>query len=563
MSKKILIIGSVAAGASSAARLRRLDEKADIIMFEMGPYMSYANCGLAYAVGKVIADIDFLLVQTPEEFNERFNVDVRINNEAVKIDRHKKEVHIHDLQTGRKYTETYDKLILAPGAEPVVPAIDGIDSKRVFTIKTIPDTERIKSFIETEKPKKALIIGAGYIGLEMAENLARLGISVGIIEALNQPLAFLDAEMSNIISKHLVSKNVALWLGEKVLSIKESKSGLTAKLSSGSELDCDFVVCAAGVRPRTELANDAGLAIGKTGGIKVDEYLRTNDHDIYAAGDAIETADTVLGMPRLNMLAGPANKQGRIAADNICGRNVKYKTAPSTAIVNIFELTAATTGANETQLRQCSIPYEKIYLHPFHHGTYYPGAKQMSIKLLFSKPDGRILGAQIVGREGVDKRIDIIATAIYAGQTVFDLQNLELAYAPQYGSAKDPINMAGFAAANSLDGTVDIKHISGLEDSDFVLDVRTLPEAKKGMIPKAVHIPLDELRSNLTGLPKDRTIYVYCGTGLRSYIAARILKQNGFDVKNLPGGYMTYMSNQGVNPTSPELQSLRAVFLAG
>jgi len=354
-----VIIGSVAAGASAAARLRRLDEKASILLLEKDMYMSYASCGLAYTVGKVIPDIDFLLIQTPEEFTERFNVDVRVGNEVTKINRQKKELEVHDHQANKTYIETYDKLILAPGAESVTPGIEGIDSKKVFTIKTIPDAERIKSFIETENPKKALVIGAGYIGMEMAENLARIGISTGVVEALEQVMPYFDDEMSSLLTKHLTNKKIALWTGEKVVSIKETTGGLSVRLSSDSDLNCDFVVVAAGVKPRTQLARNAELEIGQTGGIKVNEYLQTSDPDIYAVGDAVETTDAVLEVPTLSMLAGPANKQGRIAADNICGRKVKYKNSLATAIVNIFELTAATTGASEKKLRQHNLPYEK------------------------------------------------------------------------------------------------------------------------------------------------------------------------------------------------------------
>jgi NADPH-dependent 2,4-dienoyl-CoA reductase/sulfur reductase-like enzyme/rhodanese-related sulfurtransferase len=399
---------------------------------------------------------------------------------------------------------------------------------------------RISEFISTHDHGKAVVVGAGYIGLEMAENLHARGLSVEVVEMLDQVMPGLDKEMAWFLQQHLNERGVALRLGDGVSSFHQTGSSLKVKLRSGSELDCDFAMLTVGVRPEVKLAREAGLEIGDQGGIKVNEYLRTSDPDIYAVGDAVEVRNFVLGDATLIPLAGPANRQGRIVADNVCGKNRKYKGTQGTAILKVFDLTVAMTGASENALAEASIEYEKVYLHPANHAGYYPGAKQMHIKLLFAKPDGKILGAQIVGSDGVDKRIDVLAVAIRAGMTVFDLQELELAYAPPYGSAKDPVNMAGYVAANTLDGTVKVKHFNELEEDDFVLDVRTPAEFAKGGIPNARNVSLNQLRDKLHELPRDRTIHAYCGVGLRSYIACRILEQNGFDVRNLSGGYATY-----------------------
>lgn len=540
MSRKILIVGGVAGGASAAARLRRLDETAEIIMFERSEHVSFANCGLPYYIGGTIEKRVALLLQTPESFKRRFNIDVRVNSEVLAINRNDKEVEVLDIAANKKYTERYDSLILSPGAEPVRPNIPGADSDRVFTLRNVADTDRISNFIDTRKPSKAVVVGAGYIGLEMAENLRSRGLDAEVVEMTDQVLPAIDKEMAWFLHNEIKKHGVGLRLGESVVSFDQNGSSLVVKLESGDELECDFAMLAAGVRPEVKLAEQAGLQIGDCGGIKVNEFLRTSDPDIYAIGDAVEVQDFVLGKATLIPLAGPANKQGRMIADNLCGKGRKYCGSQGTGILKVFDLTAAMTGASEKALAKTDIDYEKLYLHPVNHAGYYPGAKLMHIKLLFSKPDGRILGAQIIGSDGVDKRIDILAVAMRAGMTVFDLQELELAYAPPYGSGKDPVNIAGFAAANILDGTINVKHFNELEKEDFVLDVRTPGEFAGGAIEGAQNIPVDSLRDRLGELPKDKTIHAYCGVGLRSYIACRILMQYGYDAKNMPGGYMTY-----------------------
>jgi NADPH-dependent 2,4-dienoyl-CoA reductase/sulfur reductase-like enzyme/rhodanese-related sulfurtransferase len=540
MARKVLIVGGVAGGASAAARLRRLDEAAQIIMFERGQHISFANCGLPYYIGGTITHREELLLQTPESFKQRFNVDVRVGSEVVGINRDKKEVEVVEPASNRHYVEKYDQLVLSPGAEPVRPAIAGIDSDKVFTLRNLADMDRIVEFIGANNPRHALVVGAGYIGLEMAENLRARGLSVEIVEMLDQVMPGLDKEMAWFLQRHLIEHGVALRLGDGVGSIQQEGSSLEVTLRSGNKLRCDFAILAAGVRPEVKLAKDGGLEIGARGGIKVNEYLQTSDPDIYAIGDAVEVRDFVLGGAALIPLAGPANKQGRMVADNICGRKHRYSGTQGTAILRLFDLTAAMTGASEKALAKTNVEYEKVYLHPAGHAGYYPGAQPMHIKLLFGKPQGRILGAQIVGGDGVDKRIDVLAVAIRAGMTVFDLMELELAYAPPYGSAKDPVNMAGYVAANILDGTVRVKHFNELKKDDFLLDVRTPAEFAKGSVPNAKNVPLGAIRNRLDELPRDRTIHAFCGVGVRSYIACRILEQNGFDVRNLPGGYMTY-----------------------
>jgi len=540
MSRKILIVGGVAGGATAAARLRRLDEKAKIIIFERGPYISFANCGLPYHIGKVIKNRRKLLVQTSERFKTRFNIDVRVNNEVTAINRQRKLVEVKDLATGRTYQESYDKLVLSPGAEPVRPPIEGINSDGVFTLRNIPDMDAIIDFLDRTNPQRAVVVGASYIGLEMAENLSRRGLRVAVVEMLNQVMPTMDKEMAAYIHQHLCEKNIATWLGDAVSAIRQEAKGLKVVLKSSTELPCDLVILAVGVRPETHLAEKAGLQIGTTGGIKVNQYLQTSDPDIYAIGDAIEVTHFVLGTPCLIPLAGPANRQGRIAADNICDRNVSYEGTQGTAVLKVFDITAAMTGASEKALKKANIGYEKIYIHPANHAGYYPGAEEMHIKVLFTRPEGKLLGAQIVGGDGVDKRIDVLATALRAGFTIFDLQKLELAYAPPYGNAKDPVNMVGFVAGNVLDGTVDVGHFEQLGEEDFILDVRTSQEASQGMLPNAVNICVDELRQHLEELPRDKDIHVYCLQGLRSYISCRILSQNGFKAKNLSGGYKSY-----------------------
>jgi NADPH-dependent 2,4-dienoyl-CoA reductase/sulfur reductase-like enzyme/rhodanese-related sulfurtransferase len=462
---------------------------------------------------------------------------------VIKIDRKHKQLNVKELSSGNVYTEGYDKLILSPGAEPAKPPIPGIESPRIFTLRSIPDTDAINEFITEHNPKRAVVIGGGYIGIEMAENLRKRGMLVAIIEMLDQVMPILDKEMANLLHEHLYEQSVALWLDDAVAGFRESDSKLFVALKSGMKTCCDMAVLAVGVKPETKLAKESGLQIGITGGIKVNENLQTSDPDIFAIGDAIEVQHFVLKTPALIPLAGPANKQGRIAADNICGRNVKYKGTQGTAILKVFELTVGITGASEKDLKKANVDYGKSYIHPANHAGYYPNAQEMHIKMLFSKPEGRILGVQIVGKDGVDKRIDVFAAAIRAGMSVFDLQELELAYAPPYGSGKDPVNMAGFVAANTLDGTVETMHWDELDDSDFIIDVRTPGEFARSNVPGSSNIYVNDLRNKLKELPKDKTINAYCTVGVRSYIACRILQQNGFHVRNLSGGYVTYCAH--------------------
>lgn len=542
---KIIIVGGVAGGASAAARLRRLNEDAEIILFEKGEYISYANCGLPYYIGEVIKEREKLVVQTPEGMSKRFNIDIRTSSEVTKINPDEKTVAVHDIKNDRTYTESYDKLILSPGAEPIKPPMPGIDSKNIFTLRNIPDTFKIKDYVDYNKPKKAVVVGGGFIGLEVAENLKEVGLDVTVVELADHVMAPLDYEMASIVHQHLKDKGIKLILKDGVKEFQHKDNSTTVVLNSGKTIDTDMVVLGIGVRPDIKLAKDAGLAIGARGGIKVNEYLQTSNPDIYAVGDAIEVKDYINGSNTLIPLAGPANKQGRIAADNICGRNSKYDGTQGTSVAKIFDLTVAATGNNETILKRAGIDYEKVIIHPNSHASYYPDALPMTIKLIFKKDDGKILGAQIVGFDGVDKRIDVIATAIRANMTVYDLEELELSYAPPYSSAKDPVNMAGFAASNILRGDISVFHWDEIKKIDMsksvILDVRTDMEYQLGNIKGSINIPVDELRENLDKIPKDKDIYVYCQVGLRGYIACRILMQNGFkSVKNLSGGYKIY-----------------------
>ncbi|NPV26092.1 MAG: pyridine nucleotide-disulfide oxidoreductase family protein [Firmicutes bacterium] len=547
MGKRILIVGGVAGGASAAARLRRLDEQAEIIMFERGEHISYANCGLPYFVGGVITKRNNLFVQTPASMRKRFNIDVRVQNEVIRIYPKEKEVEVKDLVTGEVYREAYDYLILSPGASPFVPDIAGIKLPNVFTFRKFTDSDLVKRQIELAKPQSAVVIGGGFIGLEMAENLRKFGAAVTLVEMANQVMPPLDYEMAVFIHQELKRNGVNLCLKEKVVAIEGTNRAEAVVLASGSRIPAEMVIVAIGVRPEVHLAKEAGLAIGSTGGILVDEYLRTSDPFIYAIGDAIQVKDFVNGHDTHIPLAGPANKQGRLVADTIAGIPSKYKGTQGTAIVQVFDLVAASTGNNEKTLRKLGSEYLASYTHPASHATYYPGAVPMSIKLLFTPRDGKILGAQIVGSKGVDKRIDVLATAIRAGLTVFDLTELELAYAPPFSSAKDPVNMAGYVASNIVKGDMEIIHwheIAGLNPEESVLvDVRTPREVEAGTIPGAINIPVDELRERLGELPRDKEIIVFCQVGLRAYIATRILRQHGFKrVKNLSGGWMTYRS---------------------
>lgn len=542
MGLKVLIVGGVAGGASVAARLRRLNEEAEIILFERGEYISYANCGLPYYLGGVIGKKEHLIIMAPEIFKKRFNVDVRIGHEVIKIDRSQKQVEVFDRINGRTYRESYDKLVLSPGAEPSRPPIKGIDLEGVFTLRTIPDAEAINRFIAYRKAKQTIILGAGAIGLEVAENLRKRGLEVTLTDVLNQVLPYLDQEMSFYVEENLKQEGISLKLGQPVLTFEKKGEKISVRWENGEEKECDFVILATGIKPEVKLAIDAGLDIGENGGIKVNEFLQTNDPDIYAVGDAIETEELISKRKMIIPLAGPANKQGRVVANNICGRQERYKGTLATSILKVFNITVASTGINERSLPLINEDYEKIYLHPYDHATYYPGASPIHMKILFSKKSKRILGAQMIGQIGVDKRIDVIATAIYGGLNIIDLKDLHLAYSPPYGSAKDPINMVGFIAENIIKNIVNVTHWDHVDSGDFLLDVRSEEEFKKGHVPYAVNIPLESLRFNLDKLPQNRLIKVYCSQGLRSYIACRILMQKGYQAENLSGGYLTYLA---------------------
>lgn len=540
-----LIIGGVAGGATVAARLRRMDEKANIILFERGKYVSYANCGLPYYIGDTINNREKLFVQTAKGFTDRFRIDIRTEQEVTAIRPDKKEVEIKNLSTGETYTETYDKLVLSPGAEPLRPGIEGIGSKKIFTLRNVPDTDTIKNYVNTENPKRAIVVGGGFIGLEMAENLYDLGIQVDVVEMANQVMAPLDFSMAAIVHRQLTDKGVGLHLEDGVSRFEEKDGGVTVHLRSGKQIATDMVLLSIGVRPETKLAKDAGLAIGERGGITVNDYMQTSDADIYALGDAVEVRHLVTGQPALIPLAGPANKQGRIVADNIVfGNKEKYPGSIGTSIAKVFDLTVAAAGANAKLLQQNNIPYISSYTHGASHAGYYPGAVPLSIKILFAPENGKLLGAQIVGFNGVDKRIEMLAQVIQRGGTVHDLAELEHAYAPPYSSAKDPVNMAGFVAENILNKKSRIiqwRELAELPADTIRIDVRTHDEYKLGTIPGFINIPVDELREHLDELPKEKPIVVTCAVGLRGYLAYRILVQNGFKhVRNLSGGYKTW-----------------------
>ncbi len=541
---KLLIVGGVAGGASAATRARRLAEDAQIIVFERGPDVSFANCGLPYYVGGEIAERGKLLVTTPQRLRDRFQLDVRTRSSVEAIDRQVKKVRVRELDTGREYEETYDKLILAPGAAPLVPPIPGVDLPGIFTLRNLQDVDRIKERVDLGV-KQAVVVGAGFIGLEMVENFVRRGVATTVVELQDQVLPPLDKEMTAPISDTLAAHGVTVILSDSASAFEEAADGLVVRLKSGRQLSAQLVLLGVGVRPENKLAVDAGLDVGPRGGIRVNDRMQTSDPDVYAVGDAIEVTDVVSGDPTQVPLAGPANRQGRIAADNIFGRAARYRGTQGTAIVAVFDRTAAMTGSSEKLLRRTNRPFNKVYIHPAHHAGYYPGAQPMSLKLLFHPESGKLLGAQCVGGAGVDKRIDLLSVAIQAGMTVFDLEEMELAYAPQFGSAKDPINMAGFVAAGMLRGDhpqVDVETIlaSPADERPLLLDVRTPREFAEGHIPDAVNLPLDELRSRLGELPRDRPIAAYCEVGQRGYLATRILMQNGFPVLNVGGGFKTF-----------------------
>ncbi len=542
---KHLIIGGVAGGATVAARLRRMDENAEIILFERGKYISYANCGLPYYIGNTINDRNKLFVQTVEGFTNRFKIDIRTEQEVTRIFPDLKQIEIIRLSSGDTYLENYDKLILSPGADPLRPRIKGIDNNKIFTLRNVPDTDTIKNYVNHEKPQTAVIVGGGFIGLEMAENLHELGIAVTIVEMANQVMAPLDYSMAAIVHQHLIEKKVGLMLEDGVERFEEKDGSVIVHLKSGEMILTDMVLLSIGVRPETKLAKEAGLKLGELGGIWVNEFMQTSNDDIYALGDAVEVRHLITERNALIPLAGPANKQGRIVANNIVfGNKEKYKGTMGTSIAKVFDITVATAGANAKLLQKAGIDYRSSYTHGASHAGYYPEAVPLSIKVLFSPKDGRLLGAQIVGFSGVDKRIEMLAQVIQHKGTVYDLAELEHAYAPPYSAAKDPVNIAGFVAENILTEKVKViywREIESLPTNSLRIDVRTRDEYKLGTIPGFINIPLDELRAHLKDLPKDRPIIVTCAVGLRGYLAYRILTQHGFtNVKNLSGGYKTW-----------------------
>lgn len=584
MGKKVVIVGGVAGGATAAARLRRLDEEAEIVLLERGDHISFANCGLPYYIGEEIRERGKLLLQTPERMKRRFNIDVRVRSEVVRVDPARKTVTVRCRDGGapgtggrapgpadpagpdgaeapgmaadggeqerkyREYEETYDVLLLSPGARPLRPPIPGIDSERVHTLRNLADTDRIKRHVDRAGTRSAVVIGGGFIGVEMAENLRRRGLEVTLVEAAPHMLAPFDDDMVPLAERELSDHGVRLILGNGVASFAERDDELVVTLQSGETVRADLAILAIGVTPDVAFLEGSGIALGPRGHILVNDRMQTSVPDIYAVGDAVEVTGFVLGGKTAVPLAGPANKQGRIAADNICGIPSRYKGTQGTSIVRVFGLTAACTGLNERALQRLNIPYRAVHLHPGSHAGYYPGASPISLKLLFAD-DGRILGAQALGRDGVDKRIDVIATVMRLGGTVRDLAELELAYAPPFSSAKDPVNMAGFIAENVLDGRMDAVTVRDLDAFDpsraVLVDVRTAEEHARGHIPGSVHIPVDELRDRLDELPRDKEIWVYCQVGQRGYYASRILAQKGFRVKNLSGGYRTYMIAMG------------------
>lgn len=542
---KYLIVGGVAGGATTAARLRRLDEHAEIIMFEKGEYISYANCGLPYYIGDVIPDRNSLFVQTPASFGGRFKVDVRVNSEVISINRDKREVMVKRVGTDQTYVEAYDKLILSPGAEAMRPPIPGIDSEGIFTLRNVTDTDVIKNFINENKPKRAVVVGAGFIGLEMAENLHALGIKVTIVEMQDQVMPPIDFSMAAIVHQHLKTKKVEFYLGDGVDSFTQNNCGLSVHLKSGRKLNVDMVILSIGVRADSKLAKAADLEIGVTGGIKVNEFLQTSDEFIYAVGDAIEYTNPITQKPTVAYLAGPANRQGRICADNLVLGNVtKYKGSIQTAIAKVFDITVASTGVSAKTLDRENIPYIESITHSGSHAGYYPGAIPLSIKIVFSPTDGKLFGAQVIGYNGVDKRLDLIASVVKQGGTIYDLIDIEHAYAPPFSSAKDPVNIAGYVAENILTGRMKViqwSEISALSPDEYTLiDVRTVGENRNGTIPGAVNYPVDQIRHHLASIPRDKKVVIFCAVGLRGHVASRIVMQHGYDVYNLSGGYKTY-----------------------
>ena len=558
---KYVIIGGVAGGATTAARLRRIDEHGEIIIFERGQHISYANCGLPYYIGETIPEREHLFVQTPEIFKATLNIDVRVRTEVISVNRDECTVTVKNLDSGEESEESYDKLVLSPGAEPIKPPIPGINSPGIFTLRSVPETDAIKEFVDTRAPRRAVIVGAGFIGLEMAENLHKRGVFVTIVEMAQQVMNVVDYEMAAQVHQHLKTKNVEFYLQDGVAAFEQlddagrdnsAEAGaewvppIRLKLKSGRTIDTDMVILSIGVRPESKLARDADLEVGQTGGIKVNKHLQTSDPSIYAVGDAIEFPNPVTGIPGITYLAGPANEQGRICADNLVFGNEKtYRGSIATAIAKVFDVTVASTGVSEKTLGKAGIRYESIITHRSNHAGYYPNAIPMSIKLLFDKRSGKVFGAQIVGYEGVDKRIDLIASVVRRGGTIDDLIDIEHAYAPPYSSAKDPVNIVGYVAENvklGLSRHVHWHSIQGCDQSEIqLIDTRRSEEYDEGTIEGAINIPHDEIRNRLDEVDKSRTVVLFCLAGQRAYMAERVLRQNGFDdVFNLSGGYKTY-----------------------
>lgn len=545
MSKKVLIVGGVAGGASAAARLRRLNEDFEIIMFEKGEYISFANCGLPYYIGDSIKNRGFLLVQTVEGMKERFNLDVRNLSEVISIDKENKSVKVKNHKTGEIYDETYDKLILSPGAMPKIPDIEGIKScENIFTLRNIADTDNIKDYVDKNKPQKALVVGGGFIGLEMAENLHERGVEVTLVHSRDQVMKPVDYEMASILHAHLIEKGVKLILKDKPEKIENK--GKKVILKSGKEIETDMIILSIGVTPESKIAKEAGIEVNEKGAIVINSKMRTSDKDIYAVGDAVQVIDFVNKKPTMIPLAWPANRQGRLVADILSGKDVEYKGSLGSLVAKVFDLTVAATGNNEKTLREMNIPYKAIHIHPASHAGYYPGATQISFKMLFDPKTGKVLGAQGVGKEGIDKRIDLIANSIKAGFTVYDLQDTEVCYAPPYNSAKDPVNLMGYYGANIIENIVDNTQWYEIDDlvknDEYILDVREEYEVSNGSIPNVINIPLGQIRNRLNEIPKDKKIYVCCQVGLRGYIACTILNQYGYNTSNIDGGYKTYSS---------------------
>jgi NADPH-dependent 2,4-dienoyl-CoA reductase/sulfur reductase-like enzyme/rhodanese-related sulfurtransferase len=555
MARRVLIVGGVAGGASCAARLRRLDESVEIVLFDRGPHVSFANCGLPYFVGDVIREERSLLVASPQLFHDRFRIDVKTRHEVTAIDRMGHTITVRDLTSGGESTESYDALVLSPGATPIRPRLPGLDQPGIFAVRSIPDSVRIRSWIAERRPARAVVVGGGFIGLEMAENLAHRGLAVSVIEKLPQVMPPLDPEMAVPVAEHLRAQGVTLHLGDGLARFEHAGDEVVAVTEGGARVGGGLVILALGVRPETELAAAAGLPLGPRGGIVVDAHMRTIDPAIWAVGDAVEVRDVVTGQDVILPLAGPANRQGRVAAEAIAGYPRAFRGVQATAVVGVFGLTVATTGASEKGLRRAGTqPFERVWLHPGHHAGYFPGARPIHLKLLFSVPDGRVLGAQAVGLEGVERRIDVIAATIQLAGTVHDLAEAELCYAPQFGSAKDPVNLAGMIAVNHLQGRMPLADWTSLgRDGHLILDVRNPDEYAAGHVPGAVNIPLPQLRERVGELPRDRAIDVACGVGQRAYYAVRFLTQRGYRAANLSGGWQTFYAfrEAGLLPGHP------------